>query len=215
MAFLSAQTLDVSGGGGTFTVPSGTTFLLVKMAHSTGTAPTSVTLGGTALTRTQGIDNTDSTYAAIYERASPAIGSLSLSFSSAASASHATCEYYDGIASVRGSAQSGGGYGTSFSLGVTSVSGDLCSDLIAIQENATATQGGSQTLVVSTTFGPSTRMFGASRQTASGTTTTFAWTTSGAGQRQAHLAVALVPSSGGGGSSIAAISSGHHLRGLR
>ena len=215
MAFLSAQTLDVSGGGGTFTVPSGCTFLLVKLAVSTGTAPTSVTLGGTAVTTVATVDNGDSLAVGVYSRVSPDIGSLSLAFSSAAAYANATLEYYDGIASVRGSAQSGGGYSTSFSLGVTSVSGDLCSDLIAIQENATATQGGSQTLIVSTTFSVTPKMYAASRQTASGTTTTFAWTTSGAGQRQAHVAVALVPSSGGGGSAIAAISSGHHLRGLR
>lgn len=193
MGYLSAETLDVSGGGGTFTVPSGCTFLLVKLAVSTGTAPTSVTLGGTAVTTVATRDNTDSLACGVYSRVSPAIGSLTLAFSSVAAYAKATLEYYDGIDSVRGSSTAGGSFATSFSLGVTSVAGDLCSDFIVIQENATATAGGSQTLIVSTTFAVTPKMYAASRQTATGTTTTFAWTTNGAGQRQAHIAIALVP----------------------
>jgi hypothetical protein len=200
MGFLSAETQDVTSGSTVFTVPTGCTFLLVKMAHTTAGAPSTKTLGGTALTLISGRDNTDGMYAAIYERASPAIGAITLAHNSIAGGSHATLEYYDGIASVRNSAQAGGTYATSFTLNVTSVAGDLCSDLIAVQEGGTPTQGGSQTLVVGTTFFGGLRMFGASRRTASGTSTTHSWTTSGAGQRQAHIAVSLIPS---GGSAVA------------
>lgn len=196
MGYLSAETLDVSGGSGTFTVPAGCTFLLAKLAVSTGAVPTSVTLGGSSATTVATRDNGDSLAVGVYSRVSPAIGSLALSFSSGATYAKATLEYYDGIDSVRNSATAGGTYATSFSLGVTSVAGDLCSDFIVIQENATATAGGSQTLILSSTFGTPGRMYAASRQTASGTTTTFSWTTNGAGQRQAHIAVALVPTAG-------------------
>lgn len=192
MGYLSAETLDTSGGGGTFTVPSGCTFLLVKLAVGTGSVPSSVTLGGTALTTVATRDNTDSIAACVYSRVSPAIGSLALAVSYTGD-SKATLEYYDGIDSVRGSATAGGTYATSFSLGVTSVAADLCSDFIVIQENATATAGGSQTLILSSTFAVTPKMYAASRQTASGTTTTFSWTTNGSGQRQAHVAVALIP----------------------
>jgi len=199
MGYLSAETLDVSGGGGTFTVPSGCTFLLVKLAVSTGTAPTSVTLGGTAVTTVATVSNGDSLTSGIYSRVSPASGSLALGYSSAAAYGKATLEYYDGIdlvTPVRNSATAGGTYATSFSLGVTSVADDLCSDFIVIQENATATAGGSQTLILSTTFAVTPKMYAASRQTASGTTTTFSWTTNGLGQRQAQIAVALIPLAG-------------------
>ena len=197
MGFLGAETQDVSSGSTAFTVPSGCTFLLVKLAHTTGSAPSTVTLGGTALTFVAGADNTDALYAGIYRRSSPAIGSITLAHNSGAAASHATFEYYDGIdlgGPVRNSATEGGNFTTSFSMDVTSASGDLCSDIIVVQANGTATQGGSQTLVVSTTYG-TTFMYGASRRTASGATTTFDWTTS-ASQRQAHVAVSLIPSSG-------------------
>ncbi len=203
MGFLSAETQNVSSGSTVFTVPTGCTFLLVKMAHSTAGGPATKTLGGTALTLISGRDNTDILYAAIYQRVSPAIGAITLAHNSIATYSHATLEYYDGIdlvTPVRNSAGASGTYATSFTLNVTSVSGDLCSDLIVVQENGTPTQGGSQTLVAGTAFAASTRMFGASRQTASGTTTTHSWTTSGAGQRQAHIAVSMIPS---GGSAVA------------
>jgi len=203
MGYLSAETLDTSGGGGTFTVPSGCTFLLVKLAVSTGAVPSSVTLGGTSATTVATVDNGDSLAVGVYSRVSPAIGSLALAFSSGAAYAKATLEYYDNIDSVRGSATAGGNYATSFSLGVTSVAADLCSDFIVIQENATATAGGSQTLILSSTFAVTPKMYAASRQTASGTTTTFSWTTNGAGQRQAHVAVALIPAAPSSGSTPA------------
>jgi hypothetical protein len=194
MGYLSAETLDVTGGSGVFTVPTGCTFLLVKLAVATGAGmPSSITLGGTGLTLIASLDNGDSLSAGVYSRTSPATGALTLAHSNSSNFAQATLEYYDSIDSVRGSATAGSNYATSFSLGVTSVAADLCSDFIVIQENATATAGGSQTLILSSTFGTPGRMYAASRQTASGTTTTFSWTTNGAGQRQAHVAVALIP----------------------
>jgi hypothetical protein len=195
MPFISAETLDVNKSA-VFTVPVGCTFLLVKMAHNAGGAPATKTLGGTALTLIAGGDNTDSMYAAIYQRVSPPSGSITLSHNSIAATSIATLEYYDGIdlvTPVRNSATAGGTYTNSFSLNVTSVAGDLCSDVFVHQSSGTLTMNGAQTLVVNTTFG--TRLFGVSRRTATGTSTNFSWTTS-AGQRQRQVAVALIPSGG-------------------
>ena len=195
MPFISAETLNVNNSA-VFTVPSGCTFLLVKMAHNAGGLPATRTLGGTALTFIAGGDNGDSMAAAIYQRVSPPSGSITLSHNSIAATNIATLEYYDGIdltTPVRNSATAGGTYTNSFSLNVTSVAGDLCSDVFVHQSSGTLTMNGAQTLVVNTTFG--TRLFGVSRRTATGTSTNFSWTTS-AGQRQRQVAVALIPSGG-------------------
>ena len=197
MPFISAETLDVNKSA-VFTVPSGCTYLLVKLAHTTGNPPATSTLGGTALTLVKGQNNTDGMYAAIYERLSPPSGAITLTHNSIAATSIATLEYYDGInfttgTGVRNSSSAGGTFTNSFSLNVTSVAGDLCSDVIVQQSTGTLTMNGAQTLVVNTSFG--TRPFGVSRRTASGTSTNFSWTVS-ASQRQAQVAVALIPSGG-------------------
>jgi hypothetical protein len=214
MGFLSAETLNVNNSA-VFTVPSGCTFLLVKMAHNSGVGlPSTRTLGGTALTLIAGGPNDDGMSAGVYQRVSPTIGANTLSHNSGAATNIATLEYYDGIdlvTPVRNSATAFGTYTNSFSLNVTSVAGDLCSDMICHQSSGTLTMNGAQTLVVNTTFG--TRLFGVSRRAATGTSTNFSWTTS-ASQRQRQVAVALIPSGGGGGSAIAAISSGYHTRNI-
>lgn len=197
MPFISAETLDVNKSA-VFTVPVGCTYLLVKMAHNTGSSlPTTRTLGGTALTLINGGNNGDSMTAAIYQRISPPSGAITLSHNSVAATSIATLEYYDGIdlaTPVRNNAIASGTYTSSFSLNVTSVAGDLCSDMFVHQSSGTLTMNAAQTLVTNTTFG--TRLFGASRRTATGTSTNFSWTTS-AGQRQVQVAVALIPLSVG------------------
>jgi len=212
MGYLSAETLNVNNSA-VFTVPVGCTFLLVKMAHNTGTLPATRTLGGTALTFVAGGDNGDGMSAAIYQRVSPPSGSITLSHNSIAATNIATLEYYDGIdlvTPIRNSATASATFTNSFSLNVTSVAGDLCSDVFIHQSTGTLTMNAAQTLVVNTTFG--TRLFGVSRRTAVGTSTNFSWTTS-VSQRQRHVAVALIP--GGSPTPIAVISSVHHLQGLR
>jgi hypothetical protein len=215
MPFISAETLDVNKSA-VFTVPVGCTFLLVKMAHATGGPPSTRTLGGTTLDLIAGRANDISLYAAIYQRVSPPSGSITLSHNSTAVNSIATLEYYNDInltTPVRlPAAMAGGVFGTSYTtLNVTSVAGDLCSDVFGHGSSGTLTMGGAQTTVANTVVG--TQVFGASRRTATGTSTNFSWTTS-ANSRQVHVIVALIPASGGG-SAIAAISSGHHNRGLR
>ena len=200
MPFISAETLAVNKSA-VFTVPSGCTFLLVKMAHATGGPPATRTLGGTTLDLIAGRANDISLYAAIYQRISPPSGAITLSHNSTAVNSIATLEYYDGIdltTPVRTPAAiAGGTFGTAYSLNVTSVAGDLCSDVFGHGSSGTLTMGGSQTVVTNTTFG--TQLFGASRRTATGTTTNFSWTAS-ANSRQVQVVVALIPS---GGSSVA------------
>jgi hypothetical protein len=103
-------------------------------------------------------------------------------------------EYYDGIdltTPVRNSSSAGSNFGMSYSLNVTSVAGDLCSDVFTHQAGgATLTMNPAQTLVVNTSVG--TFPFGVSRRTATGTSTNFSWTVS-ANSTQAQVAVALIP----------------------
>ena len=213
MPFISAETLDVNKSA-VFTVPVGCTYLLVKMANTTGGPPATKTLGGTALDLISGRANDISLYAAIYQRISPPSGAITLSHNSVAVNSIATLEYYNDInltTPVRlPAAMAGGVFGTSYTLNVTSVAGDLCSDVFGHGSSGTLTMGGSQTTVANTVVG--TQLFGASRRTASGTSTNFSWTAS-ANSRQVHVIVALIPS-GGSPTPIAAISSGYHTRNI-